>query len=64
MSKKIGHDYNRDPYPWDSAENLTKPAEWSCCDMRLSSKFSSCPICGKERKTENANLTFEDSGEL
>lgn len=49
MVKKAGHDYNRDPYPWDGAETLASAASWTCCDMNLPSTFITCPICDKER---------------
>ena len=50
MPKKIGHNYERDPYPWDGAEKLAGSAKWTCCDMELPSTFYLCPICGKERE--------------
>ncbi len=49
MSKKIGHNYERDPYPWDVANKRKGAEEWSCCDMRLPATFYICPICEKER---------------
>lgn len=49
MAKKIGHNYNRDPYPWDGAEILASSAPWTCCNMNLPSTFFTCPICDKER---------------
>jgi hypothetical protein len=56
MSKKIGHDYNRDPYPWDGAEKLASPAEWTCCDLNLPLTYYICPICEKDRKLRENNL--------
>lgn len=52
MAKKIGHNYSRDPYPWDGAENLNGATWWECCGMRLPSTFLVCPICDKERTVE------------
>jgi hypothetical protein len=49
MSKKIGHNYERDPYPWDDAEKLANPAEWTCCNMTLPATYLICPICEKDR---------------
>jgi hypothetical protein len=49
MAKKIGHDYSRDPYPWDIAKSRANSASWTCCDMDLPSTYSLCPICDKER---------------
>ncbi len=54
MAKKIGHNYTRDPYPWDGAETLAGSAAWTCCDMNLPSTFITCPICGKERDVKRA----------
>lgn len=50
MPKKIGHDYNRDPYPWDSSEKPASTGEWMCCGMKLPSTFNVCPICEKNKK--------------
>lgn len=50
MAGKIGHNYSRDPYPWDGAETLKRSSDWECCDMKLPSTFHVCPICGKERQ--------------
>jgi hypothetical protein len=60
MSKKIGHNYTRDPYPWDGAEKLAGSAEWMCCDMNLPSTFCICPICEKERDLDAVTLLSED----
>ena len=60
MSKKIGHNYNRDPYPWDGAEKLASIVKWTCCDMDLPSTFYICPICEKERNLDDVNLLSED----
>jgi len=51
MSKKIGHNYERDPYPWDGAEKLANSAEWTCCNMTLPATYFVCPICEKERNS-------------
>jgi hypothetical protein len=56
MSKKIGHNYERDPYPWDGAGKLTSSTEWTCCDMDHPSMYILCPICEKERNVEVVNL--------
>jgi len=61
MYKKIGHNYERDPYPWDGAEKLAGSAEWTCCDMKLPTTFYICPICEKDRKLDDVNLSSEDS---
>jgi hypothetical protein len=50
MSKKIGHNPVRDPYPWDGAKKLAGSGEWTCCDMTLPATYCICPICEKERK--------------
>ena len=63
MSKKIGHNYERDPYPWDGAEKLASSEEWTCCDMKLPSTFYICPICGKERDLDTVDLASEDPEE-
>ena len=55
MSKKIGHNYERDPYPWDAAKNRTGSAEWTCCGMSLPATFYICPICEKERPLDTDN---------
>lgn len=49
MSKKIGHNPVRDPYPWDDANKIAKDTTWTCCDMRLPSTYNICPICEKRR---------------
>jgi hypothetical protein len=49
MSKKIGHNFSRDPYPWDDSEKPTISVNWTCCDMKLPVTFYICPMCGKER---------------
>jgi len=64
MSKKIGHNHARDPYPWDAAEKLAGSAKWSCCDMNLPSTYYNCPICDKERDLDAVNLLTEDSVEF
>jgi hypothetical protein len=58
MAKKLGHNYSRDPYPWDVNETLASPASWTCCDMNLPSTFIICPICEKER--EVVQTVWED----
>lgn len=60
MVKKIGHNYERDPYPWDGAERLASAGEWTCCEMKLPSTFYTCPICDKERDLDSANAVHED----
>jgi hypothetical protein len=60
MSKKIGHNYTRDPYPWDGAEKLASSAEWTCCTMPLPSTYFICPICEKDRKLDAENLLSEE----
>jgi hypothetical protein len=60
MSKKIGHDYNRDPYPWDGAEKLSSSTEWTCCDMVLPSTYIICPLCETDRKLDDVNLLSVD----
>jgi len=60
MSKKIGHNYERDPYPWDGAEKFASSSEWTCCDMNLPSAFFICPICEKERDLDSGSLLSED----
>jgi hypothetical protein len=64
MSKKIGHNYDRDPYPWDGAEKLANSAEWTCCDMNLPSTFYICPICEKDRNFDDVNLLSEAAEEI
>jgi hypothetical protein len=60
MAKKIGHNYERDPYPWDVAKNSKMPEEWTCCDMKLPATFYICPICEKEREfPEDSESTDE-----
>jgi hypothetical protein len=61
MSNKIGHNYSRDPYPWDGAEKLAISAKWTCCDMKLPATFHICPICEKERSLDDDNLLSEGS---
>lgn len=61
MSKKIGHNYERDPYPWDGAEKFASSAEWTCCDMNLPATFYICPICEKERDLNADSLLSEDA---
>ena len=63
MPKKIGHNYERDPYPWDGAEKLASSAKWSCCDMELPGTYYTCPICGKERIVGADDGLSESSGE-
>jgi hypothetical protein len=58
--KKIGHNSNRDPYPWNDTNKLTGTKEWKCCDMKLPSTFYICPICEKERTLEDSCLLSED----
>jgi hypothetical protein len=52
MAKKIGHNYSRDPYPWDEAKGQASSASWTCCDMNLPATFYLCPICDKERSAD------------
>jgi hypothetical protein len=59
MSKKIGHNYERDPYPWDGAEKLASSAKWTCCDMNHPSTYFICPICEKGRDLDAVNLLSE-----
>ena len=59
MLKKIGHNYTRDPYPWDGAEKLAGAAGWTCCDMNLPSTFYICPICEQDRKFYKVNLLLD-----
>ena len=61
MSKKIGHNYSRDPYPWDDSEKPANSGEWTCCGMKLSRSFYVCPICEKERDQESEGDTDQDS---
>lgn len=63
MPKKIGHNYERDPYPWDGAEKLAHSKEWTCCGMKLPGTFYSCPICEKERVLDADSFLSEDSEE-
>lgn len=51
MTKKIGHSYIRDPYPWDGAETLAGSASWRCCGMNLPATYLTCPMCERERGT-------------
>ena len=60
MSKKIGHNYERDPYPWDSSKKLASAAEWECCGMNLPATFYICPICEKERNLAEDSLSTEE----
>jgi hypothetical protein len=50
MTKKIGHDYSRDPYPWDKSQKLAKSAKWECCNLSVPDSYLICPICEKERE--------------
>ena len=50
MAKKAGHNYSRDPYPWDETKDPASAASWTCCDMNLPATFYLCPICDKERE--------------
>jgi hypothetical protein len=52
MSKKIGHNYSRDPYPWDDTGKSANSKEWTCCDMKLPVTFFICPMCEKERDVD------------
>jgi hypothetical protein len=56
MSKKIGHNYERDPYPWDGAEKSARFEKWTCCDMNLPSSYFICPMCEKERDLAAENI--------
>ena len=49
MSKKIGHNPVRDPYPWDASQKSGKSSGWECCDMKLPATYDVCPICEKRR---------------
>jgi hypothetical protein len=49
MSKKIGFNPVRDPYPWDNADLVVNSATWSCCGMNLPATYHLCPMCEKER---------------
>lgn len=49
MTKKIGHNYERDPYPWDGAETLSHSASWTCCGMSLPATYYTCPVCDRAR---------------
>ena len=60
MPKKIGHNYERDPYPWDGAEKLNCSAEWTCCGMKLPATYYLCPICDKERDLDAVGLLSEE----
>jgi hypothetical protein len=60
MSKKIGHDYSRDPYPWDETKKHASSAKWTCCNMNLPSTYYTCPICETDRKLDVTNLLTED----
>jgi len=61
MTKKIGHNYTRDPYPWDGAETLAGSASWTCCDMNLPATYLTCPICEKERDVAGVSPGDDDS---
>lgn len=61
MPKKIGHNFSRDPYPWDDAEKLASSAGWTCCDMKLPLTFYVCPMCEKERDLDAAGNCFKNS---
>jgi hypothetical protein len=61
MSKKIGHNYSRDPYPWDDAEKRASSAQWTCCDMKLPATFFICPICEAERNFEDVDQLSDDT---
>lgn len=50
MAGKCGHNYSRDPYPWDGKETLANSSSWTCCDMNLPSTYIFCPMCEKERE--------------
>ncbi len=54
MSKMIGHNTIRDPYPWDGAEVLANAASWRCCGMNLPATYYLCPICDKQRDLEQS----------
>jgi len=56
MSKKIGHNYERDPYPWDDAGKLAGSADWTCCNMSLPATYFICPACEKERDSSLAEF--------
>jgi hypothetical protein len=60
MSKKIGHNYERDPYQWDTAKKGNGSAEWTCCGMNLPTTFYICPICEKERDLAAGSLLSEE----
>jgi hypothetical protein len=62
MTKKTGHNHNRDPYPWDGAETLANAASWTCCDMNLSPTYLTCPMCDKERDVERAGRDNQELG--
>ena len=57
MTKKIGHNYIRDPYPWDGAETLAGSASWACCGMSLPSTYLTCPMCERERGADGESGT-------
>lgn len=61
MAKKIGHNYERDPYPWDSPKVNKRSAEWRCCEMNLPATFYICPICEVERELTNPEESGEES---
>jgi hypothetical protein len=61
MAKKIGHNHERDPYPWDSAHKSKNSSEWSCCDMDLPATFYICPICEKEREFVSDDIVTDES---
>jgi hypothetical protein len=60
MSKKIGHDYNRDPYPWDLSQKHARSAEWTCCDMALPATYNICPACENARPVSDADEQTDD----
>lgn len=61
MAKKIGHNYERDPYPWDTASKDKGSREWTCCEMSLPATFYICPICEKEREYIEDSESTEES---
>jgi hypothetical protein len=61
MSQKIGHNYSRDPYPWDDSERSAISTNWTCCAMILPKTFFICPMCEKERDLDALGNTALDS---
>lgn|GEM_PF-1286679 len=61
MTKKIGHDYSRDPYPWDGAETLAGSASWTCCGMNLPPTYLTCPMCERERDADREAAEYRDA---